>query len=297
MKNQIYLNYLVKSFICALIITYTGCNSSTKTKPGEENIQTEESNNTENEKGTFTIKNKKDEKKETLLIEGTDIWIRETPSTGEVVMKLNTGDECEILHKGKSETIRGNFDYWYKIRFNRNVGWVFGSQTSIKQNVNRSKKNKNDFQTFFSDFIQKYSDNKADLSSFVHSEIGVYEGTNPGVMCYGNKVNNNFSRHEFDFPLKNIFNTIPEGSFCEGYKTKDGFYYSINNTNKLPAFGTYDKDGGYIAVNINIPDKYIDASVLKVLVINDEWLNFTFYFINIDNSWYFICQNFCDCSA
>jgi len=69
---------------------------------------------------------------ESLLIIGNDIWVREIPSTGKVVMKLNDGDLCEVLEKGKYEEIRGMKDYWYKIRFNEKEGWVFGSQTSIK---------------------------------------------------------------------------------------------------------------------------------------------------------------------
>ncbi len=53
-------------------------------------------------------------------------------------MKLNTGDLCKILEKGKFEKIREMEDYWYKILFNGNTGWVFGSQTSAKLKKNNS---------------------------------------------------------------------------------------------------------------------------------------------------------------
>lgn len=36
-----------------------------------------------------------------LFIEGKGIWIRETPINGKVIMKLNTGNKCVILKKGK----------------------------------------------------------------------------------------------------------------------------------------------------------------------------------------------------
>lgn len=68
-----------------------------------------------------------------LVIEGRDIWIRDEPSTGNVIMKLNTGDTCEVLEKGGSEAIRGMRDYWYKIRHKGKVGWVYGYQSSVRQ--------------------------------------------------------------------------------------------------------------------------------------------------------------------
>lgn len=69
-----------------------------------------------------------------LTIEGTNIWIREYPTTGDIIMKLNEGDVCDVLKKDKKEKLGGITDYWYKIKFNNQIGWVFGSQTSIKQN-------------------------------------------------------------------------------------------------------------------------------------------------------------------
>jgi hypothetical protein len=66
-----------------------------------------------------------------LIIYGKEIWIRDIPSTGKVILKLNEGDECKILEKGKLEIIQGRPDYWYKIEFNKTEGWVFGSQTDI----------------------------------------------------------------------------------------------------------------------------------------------------------------------
>ena len=68
----------------------------------------------------------------TLKIVGDEIWIREYPTDGEVVMKLKDGEVCEVLKKGKQETIKGVADYWYKIKYDGKEGWVFGSQTSLK---------------------------------------------------------------------------------------------------------------------------------------------------------------------
>lgn len=74
---------------------------------------------------------KKDTVKQ-LIIEGKDIWVREIPVTGEVIMKLNSGDTCDIIEKGEEVQLKDMLDYWYKIKFNDTVGWVFGSQTNLK---------------------------------------------------------------------------------------------------------------------------------------------------------------------
>jgi hypothetical protein len=80
------------------------------------------------------IKENKTEQSEKtfLIINGDGIWVRDEPSTGEVVMKLNKGDKCLVLQKGKKETINGKTDFWYEIEFDGKQGWVFGSQTSLQ---------------------------------------------------------------------------------------------------------------------------------------------------------------------
>lgn len=67
-----------------------------------------------------------------VLIEGNNIWVRETPKTGRVVMKLNDGDRCILLDSTSMDTIRGFIDRWYKIVHDNDTGWVYGSQTNIK---------------------------------------------------------------------------------------------------------------------------------------------------------------------
>ncbi|MFN8256151.1 MAG: hypothetical protein U0W24_10710 [Bacteroidales bacterium] len=68
---------------------------------------------------------------ELIIIHGKDIWIRDLPVTGQVVMKLNEGDECKIIDKSEMMFVKNLPDYWYKIDFNGKQGWVFGSQTSM----------------------------------------------------------------------------------------------------------------------------------------------------------------------
>ena len=71
-------------------------------------------------------------KQDSLLIEGDNIWVRDNPTKGKVVMKLNEGDRCVIIDTGKTDSIKGHIDYWYQIKYRDTTGWVFGSQTNIK---------------------------------------------------------------------------------------------------------------------------------------------------------------------
>ncbi|ADR22750.1 hypothetical protein MATR_34040 [Marivirga tractuosa] len=65
-----------------------------------------------------------------LLIEGNNIWVRDRPGTGEVVMKLNDGDSCGFDFPRQFEIIRGTPHYWYPIQYKGQYGYVFGSQTN-----------------------------------------------------------------------------------------------------------------------------------------------------------------------
>lgn len=64
---------------------------------------------------------------------GNNIEVREYPSDGQILFKLDEGDICQLLKKDKRERINGKTDYWYKIKHNKKEGWIFGAQTSLKQ--------------------------------------------------------------------------------------------------------------------------------------------------------------------
>lgn len=72
------------------------------------------------------------QQQEELVIRGKDIWVRDKAATGSVVMKLNDGNRCRILEKSDFEIIRGMPDFWYRIEYGGQEGWVFGSQTDLE---------------------------------------------------------------------------------------------------------------------------------------------------------------------
>lgn len=92
-----------------------------------------------NKNYVYEFSDKRFSKNECLEIVGKDIWVRDVPATGEVVMKLNDGDLCKLRKKDKFEIIRNMPGYWYKIEFEGKEGWVFGSQTSLANEVEASE--------------------------------------------------------------------------------------------------------------------------------------------------------------
>ncbi|MEL6133396.1 MAG: SH3 domain-containing protein [Bacteroidota bacterium] len=72
-----------------------------------------------------------------LMIQASTLNVRsepQKPAEGEednIVFKVNEGDVCNILEKGDARVqINDMNDYWYKIEFNGQVGWVYGHFTS-----------------------------------------------------------------------------------------------------------------------------------------------------------------------
>ncbi len=116
------------SFILA---AFVACKNGSESTKETESKSVEIISNKPNDETAIT----EEQEKPTLLIEGNNIWVRESPKTGEVAFTLNEGATCYVLEKGESQVIRGNKDFWYKIEYEGKTGWVFGTQTSLKQTL------------------------------------------------------------------------------------------------------------------------------------------------------------------
>ena len=281
MKYIKYLTALLISLLCS-------CNNyDDQTDDQLQNDTTSLLNNKNTETDTDTIR---------LIIEGDNIWVREEPVTGEVIMKLNAGDVCKILEKGEKVQVKNMLDYWYKIKFNDTTGWVFGSQTNLKTGETIDIV---EFSFYLEKFIAAFNDENNDLKSFIHKDIKYSFLFNPGIYCSGGPHNNIERILPNPVPVKNSFNKKPKGDFCEGYPgIKDGFYYQKISANNLPSYlEDFDEEGNVITGKIDVPKKYRNNEIKKVIVITDEYHNTYFYFINIGSTWYLFCQDFCDCSA
>lgn len=70
---------------------------------------------------------------EKLFIAQPDVNMYENPDvTSAVVSALSQNDVCVVLSKGEQATVNDVEDYWYRVRFEEKVGWVFGYYTSVR---------------------------------------------------------------------------------------------------------------------------------------------------------------------
>lgn len=181
---------------------------------------------------------------EYLSIVGDQIWVRSEPQTGDVVLKLNDGVQCELLEKGQQQTINGVTDYWYKIKVNGQEGWVFGSQTSLQQNANVDENTqiKNYFTYFFDKLeTESYSDLK---NYFIDDSVIVLD--NPGAFIYFgiqyySDIFGRIDAKNFDGNIK--FNNLPTFDMDTFEWSENGFYVETNSQDDiisyLAQFGDY----------------------------------------------------------
>ncbi len=242
-----------------------------------------------------------------LVIEGNRIWIREYPKTGKVVFTLDEGSLCKVLEKGEEQIIRGNQDFWYKIEYEEKVGWVFGSQSNIKQ-----KASINNFQPFLDYFLQKnvyennlnqliYSKSKI-ITGYIHPEIGISRLYNPGVACvkYNFEYNDNIGAGSYKSKIPDNLNNYfaqqsPAGGFCDESQSQDGIYYTT--VDALPTFANTDDEGNYFSEEIAIPEKYKDELIVVVNILDKGWISRIMYFMIADEQWWLVLIDDCDCSA
>lgn len=240
--------------------------------------------------------------KDTLHIIGNSIWVRKTPKTGKVVFKLNDNTTCEVLEKGIKDTIRQNIDFWYKIKTDNQVGWVFGSQTSKSQKLFLL----DDFDPFLKDFLQTafYGKNIDSLLrykspiiyKYVHKKIGFTRFYNPGTTCIPQKYNKHNYRSENQLNLDLPFFNEKEfkDGFCVESTSNDGVYYHA--INQLPKYPVFLKDD-YVMKSILLPKKYKNAPIKKINILYKKWIIKQLYFIKAEGKWWLVLSNDCDCSA
>jgi hypothetical protein len=116
------------------VFMFFSCENVEQSKEASEENATEEVDTVRNTELSETESESKSDSIsfERLIIQGHDIWLRDEPATGEVILKLNTGDTCEILELGIFEIINGQADFWYRVKYKEQEAWVFGSQSDIK---------------------------------------------------------------------------------------------------------------------------------------------------------------------
>lgn len=252
---------------------------------------------------SFYGQNKNIEKKifkDTLTIEGNNIWIRSEPITGNVEFKLNNGNICHVLKKGKKQSIGTATDYWYLISFNNKKGWVFGSQTSIKQNINSPN-----FKLYLQRFLNKYFfDTDIDVwihhlkaRKIQHKEINYFRLYNEGTVCELTpyKLTKNYNKKIVPKTTKALYfkGKMPINGICVKSESIDGVYFK--EVNKFPSYTILTEE--YESKEIALPLAYKRGKKMKAVIVDKGMIIKTLYFIAADNNWWLVVIDDCNCEA
>ena len=241
---------------------------------------------------TTTVQTQKNNK--SLKIIGNQIWVRQTPSVGKVIMKLDNGTTCKIIQKGKKETIKSQTDYWYKIEYNGKQGWVFGSQTNLRQQEKTASNNslltKKEINNFVKSFINSSPSNKEQFKDFFIDD-SLFEISNPGAFVFVKKISYNdfFAQNKFlnelkDLNKKIIYNKIPKFDMVS-YQWKDkGFF--VNKVTQKDILSHWVKsdqgDGNYTDKILKEVTKKEKIISYKLTITLDDGIKI--YFGKINNT-------------
>jgi hypothetical protein len=185
-------------------------------------------------------------------------------------------------------------------------------QQIIELNRNNSLdaiRNSSEFETFLNYFLSTvYSEKNIDsliyvssplIMDFVDQKIGFGRFYNMGAAC--NLYNSDDFGYNFyeDYfgetapktsNLSFFKNQNPEGGFCDEASSQNGIYYK--NVSNLPE--DWDMEKGE---SIPPPLKLKHLNKMIVQVQFDYWIAKTLYFVELNNKWFLLYINDCDCSA
>ncbi len=244
--------------------------------------------NDDNDKKTDTVyinenQNKKDQK-QYLTIKGTQIWIRSKPKTGEVIMKLDEGTKCKILEKGEEQTINGIKDFWYKIEYNGKTGWVFGSQTSLKQSANINEKTQ--IKNFLSYLIENIDAKNYTNLKYYFIQDSTFVIYNPGAVPYYNPTHYKEALKKVYLGKESdniIFGRTPNFDMGSFQWSENGYF--VNETkqdNIITVLTQYGQDA-YNQYTIDKAKKYEKYISHKLLIAYSDGV--TIYFGKFNEKW------------
>ncbi len=135
--------------------------------------------------------------------------------------------------------------------------------------------------------------NKDDaINNFISSEVEFILIVKPGAIHAGRK-NQKVQHLDLKIKVPKLFNEIPDGHLCDGFfGAEDGMYYYSIEAENLPEY-MYNVE----FEKLSLPEKYKDAEIFEVLLIQNHFIESYFYFAQIDGEWVLICQKFSDCMA
>ncbi len=187
--------------------------------------------------------------------------------------------------------------YLFLFIFFSSVSLNYANNPSKTNSESINKKNQiKDFAVFLKEFAENYTNSEKRAKEYLHQDISLIQLYNPGAFCVSISNDMSISR---EIKLKpDVYKNFPIGDFCEGYPgIRDGFYFESINYENLPTYVSLNEGDDILVKEIEIPEEYKTNLFQKVQIIFEEYHVAYFYFIHIDEDWYLICQDYCDCSA
>lgn len=200
----------------------------------------------------------------------------------DIIIDANIGSQVEVVWKLDTLYEAGEGDAPYLAE------WL------VEYTVLRSG---SDFSIFVESFLRDYT-STASLVKYIHPKARFQLAQNPGAMCFTEHTAIPFNMTGVEFSVIDEFRNIPDGGFCEGYEgAENGIYYRAIDYEETPILSMLAGNGDVIEELIPLPSEYWKNPIREVTVIVDQQHAAYLYFILIDNRWWLILQNQCDCSA
>lgn len=178
---------------------------------------------------------------------GDNILVKSSPTNGDVVMYLENNTEVKLLGYCCNETIRDNYNYWYKIDIDGKRGWVFGSQLRfIDKKFDKLK-------TPPKKEIKDY------LSSTYYRNIISYWSFNGNINAQKGNSFYKASSYSVDF----------------GYDRFGNYNSSYNDSNKLSSsFGSDSFGNNDFSLSFWInSSSYADKKIFKIIDSDDKYIS------------------------
>ena len=180
---------------------------------------------------------------------GDNIWVRNSPVNGRVIMYLENNTNVKLLEYGTKETIRGKTNYWYKIKVNGKTGWVFGSQLRITDSKN--DKLKTPPKTSILDYISaSYYNNLVSYWSFngsLNAQKGNSFSSSTYSLSYGS---DRFGNYSSSFNDNSRLSTNLTGAFTNKDFTLS-FWVNASTYGNNKIFKIIDSNEKYFSIDFN----------------------------------------------
>ena len=181
---------------------------------------------------------------------GDNIWVRNSPSNGKVIMYLENNTNVKLLEYGKKETIRGKTNYWYKIKVDGKTGWVFGSQLRITDRKNDKLKTppKTNIKDYISPLVYNNLVSYWSFNGSLNAQKGSSFSSSGYSFVYGS---DRFGNYSSSFNDNYRLSTNLPGGFSSNKDFTLSFWVNASSYGNKKIFKIIDSNDKYFSIDFN----------------------------------------------